>query len=59
MNEKILEALQASLKRVEAEHHKETDRIAAAFIFCKAEDLRLAIAAHSVAMEAESGGVAE
>jgi hypothetical protein len=55
MNEKILEALEASLKRIQERMHTTTDRGAEATLFCKSEDLRLAIAAQKASMS-EMGG---
>jgi len=53
MNEKILKALEDSLERIEDKMRGTTDRAAEAFLFCKSEDLKLAIAAQNAAMEAE------
>ncbi len=51
MNEKMLEALQASLKRIQEERINLERGTAGAMLFCKEEDVRLAIAAQEAIIE--------
>ena len=51
MNEKILEALRASLVRIQAERRDLLGGSAGALLFCKEEDVRLAIAAQEAVIE--------
>ena len=54
MNEKILEALRASLQRIEAKMDRVTSGSTDdAYLFCKEEDVRLAIAAQEAIIEGE------
>lgn len=64
LNKAILEALEDSLQRIEHKMSRVGGGSAAdATLFCKSEDIKLAIAAQKATMELESfaktGGVAE
>jgi hypothetical protein len=60
MNEKILAALEESLKRIQRQIAQvgtlPAQHTAKALLFCKSEDLKLAVAAQKATMEMEKGG---
>ncbi len=55
MNEKILEALRASLERIQEERRGTAGGSAGALLFCKEEDVRLAVAAQEAVIEEARG----
>ncbi len=51
MNEKMLEALRASLERIQEERRGTAAEAPRALLFCKEEDVRLAITAQEAIIE--------
>jgi len=50
LNKKILEALEASLERIQDARRKSSNPVASATLLCKEEDLTLAVAAQTATM---------